>query len=235
MAAFFEDITPYYGLWERNADGQTLEEFLESYDPNRFEHPSVTVDTLVFRHPHDMKTVEEGLELLLIRRGNHPGLGKWALPGGFVDMKEDTQDAAARELQEETGLTGLPMEQLRAWGEWKRDPRTRIVTVAYLALIEEGLVAHAGDDAADAGFFAVRFAAEKTERRDARLYTDWRLTLTRADGVEVSALVRVGENEKALLREQSFEQLESNGLAGDHPCIITQALLHLQERIRELG
>ena len=235
MASFLEDLTPFYGTVERNASGQTLEEFLEAYNPNKYQNPSVTVDTIVIRHPREPRTVETGLELLLIRRGNHPSIGKWALPGGFVNLREDTIDAAKRELQEETGLTGLPVEQLRAWGEYERDPRTRIVTVAYLALIEEGRKVKAGDDASDAAFFDVEFRLENTEVCSGRRTDRYVLRLARSDGAEkLSAEVEVSENTEGLLREQRFRVVREDGLAADHPAIIVQALLHLQDRIREM-
>ena len=234
MSRYLEDISLFYGDQERNAKGETLEEFLEAYDPNRYQNPSVTVDTIVIRHPKNPVTVAEGLSVLLIRRGNHPSIGKWALPGGFVNYREDTIDAAKRELEEETGIKGLPVEQLRAWGEYQRDPRTRIVTVAYLALIEEGMKAKAGDDAADAAFFRVRLKEIQKTRVENRIHTRYQLTLVREDAPEtvLEAEVEVGENAEGLLREQTFRVVSEKGMAADHPAIILQALLHLEERIR---
>ncbi len=78
----------------RNQAGQTLEEFLAAYRPKDYPHPSVTVDLLVF------SLEKEQPELLMIRRGNHPCLGCWALPGGFVEPQEFVEAAAARELKE---------------------------------------------------------------------------------------------------------------------------------------
>ena len=79
----------------------TEEEYLKTYNPNKYEKPSVTTDILIF-------TVNENheLELLLIKRGGHPYKGKWAIPGGFVNMTESLDDGAKRELKEETGLSG---------------------------------------------------------------------------------------------------------------------------------
>lgn len=92
---------------------------------------------------------EESIRLLLIKRKNHPFLGCWALPGGFVEMTESLRDAAARELEEETGVKGMYLEQLYTFGETGRDPRSRIISVAYMAVIDgSGLKVQAGDDAA---------------------------------------------------------------------------------------
>lgn len=234
MPAFLEDISGFYGTVERNEAGQTLEEFLEAYDPNKYQNPSVTVDTIVIRHPKQVETVEQRLQLLLIRRGNHPSIGKWALPGGFVNLREDTMDAAKRELEEETGLSGLPVEQLRAWGEYRRDPRTRIVTVAYLALIEDSMEAKAGDDASDAAFFDVDFHIQSRTREDDRQTTVYELKLTRTDAdLTLYAEVEVKENIHSLLKEPTYRVIREDGLACDHPAIITQALLHLAQRIEE--
>lgn len=232
---YLQDISQFYGEVERNAAGETLEEFLDAYDPNRYQNPSVTVDTIVIRHPRNPVTVAQGLEILLIKRGNHPSIGRWALPGGFVNYREDTIEAARRELEEETGLSGLPVEQLRAWGEYKRDPRTRIVTVAYLALIEEGLEAKAGDDASDAGFFHVDFQKINERTENGRINSVYRLGLLRCNEPEtvLTAQVEVGENASGLLKQQTFRVLSTEGLAADHPAIITQALLHLQDRIQK--
>ena len=84
---------------ERNEQGQTLKEFLDSYDASRYRNPSNTVDMLLF-------TVRDGqLQLLLIKRRNHPWINQWALPGGFVDFDEDIDKAVLRELAEETNVS----------------------------------------------------------------------------------------------------------------------------------
>lgn len=110
--------------------------------------PMVTVDTVVLRPG------TAGPEVLLIQRANDPFKGHWALPGGFVDEHEDLEAAAHRELQEETGLTGLSMNQLRAVGTPGRDPRGHTISVVYVAACPAhpcGVLA--GDDAAAARWF----------------------------------------------------------------------------------
>jgi 8-oxo-dGTP diphosphatase len=100
----------------------------ETYDVSKFERPSVTVDVLFF-------TVKDGkLQVLLIKRAAWPFEGYWALPGGFVNMTENLESAAAREIYEECGVKDLFLEQLFTFGEPKRDPRTRVITVTYFAL-----------------------------------------------------------------------------------------------------
>ncbi len=113
--------------------------------------PALTVDVVIF-------TLRENrLHVLLIQRADEPFAGMWALPGGFVRMEESLEDAALRELQEETGLQQAYLEQLYTYGELERDPRGRVVTVTYFALIpaDAPIRAEGGSDASQAGWFPI--------------------------------------------------------------------------------
>jgi 8-oxo-dGTP diphosphatase len=100
--------------------------------------------------------LDSRLHLLLIRRANDPFRGRWALPGGFLDVEEDLEHCAARELMEETGLSGVDLEQLRTFGRPGRDPRERVISVAYYSLLKpEKLDVKPASDAADADWFPV--------------------------------------------------------------------------------
>jgi 8-oxo-dGTP diphosphatase len=135
------------------------ETFLREYDASAYPRPSVTVDIVVFT------VTDSDLKVLLIQRGNPPFEGCWAFPGGFVkvrendDQGESLDEAAARELAEETGLPrgSVFLEQLYTFGAPGRDPRTRVITVAYYALVRPDLVpvVEAGSDAAEAKWFSV--------------------------------------------------------------------------------
>ena len=119
---------------------------MPAYDPSFFPPVAVTVDLVVL-------TIREGsLRALLIRRGEAPFKGRWALPGGFVRPDEDLDQAARRELSEETGIPAdaVHLEQLASYGAQRRDPRMRVVTVAYLALTPDLPSPIAGTDAAAA-------------------------------------------------------------------------------------
>lgn len=113
--------------------------------------PMVTVDAVVF-------AVSAGkTEVLLIERRNEPFKGQWAVPGGFVEMEEELEDAVARELAEETGLTRVRLEQLRSFGKCGRDPRGRQISIAFTGTITDGQDrVRAGDDAAEARWFDIQ-------------------------------------------------------------------------------
>jgi 8-oxo-dGTP diphosphatase len=133
-------------------------EFLASYDPSKYPRVAVTVDVVLL-------TVRAGrLSVLLVQRRGHPFRAHWALPGGFVEPDDDLDDAARRELQEETGVhvagedDDMPLghiEQLRSYGTPGRDPRMRVVSIAYVGFTAHNEAAVAGSDAADARFWAV--------------------------------------------------------------------------------
>ena len=115
-----------------------------------YPRPALTVDCVVFG------LGDEGLKVLLIQRKGEPFKGKWAIPGGFVDLDEGLEDAARRELEEETGIGDVPLEQFHTFGEVDRDPRGRTVSVAYCALVNlEEHRPRASSDAADAAWFAI--------------------------------------------------------------------------------
>ena len=114
-----------------------------------FPRPAVTVDIIIFR------IFENEPEVLLIQRANDPFKGQWALPGGFVDKDEPLEEAAARELQEETGLKGILLTQMHTFGSPGRDPRGHTVSVVYVGYLPLGAKAKAGDDAAKTEWFNV--------------------------------------------------------------------------------
>lgn len=114
----------------------------------KYPHPAVTADCVIFGFDGI------NLKVLLIERGIEPYKGKWAFPGGFVNMNESCEEGALRELKEETGLSTAYIEQFHTFSDPNRDPRERIITVAYYALVRIQEV-NGGDDAAQAAWFAL--------------------------------------------------------------------------------
>ena len=182
-------------------NGLTEAEYLANYRPGDYERPSVTADIAVFQES------TAGWKLLLIRRGGHPFLGKWALPGGFSEPGETVDEAAARELREETDLTGLPLTPFGFFSTPGRDKRAWTMSEGFAALLPEGgPVPKAGDDARETGWFTVdsrwengvlTLAFEGPERFEARLQRDG---------------------------AYAFSILDTGGLAFDHAHIIARAM-----------
>lgn len=110
----------------------------------------VTVDICIFK-----KALNDELFLLLIKRKNEPFKNCWALPGGFVDLGEDIQDAALRELKEETSIEVAHLKQVGAYGRPDRDPRAHTLSVAYFGTVPYKSIAHAADDAKEVGWFGL--------------------------------------------------------------------------------
>lgn len=138
------------------------QEFLKNYQPKDYPGFAYTADIVVF-------TIISGqLSLLLIKRGGYPYKGCWAIPGGFVEQTESSEDAALRELKEETGLTldGIYFEQLKTYSQPDRDPRTRVISTAYVTFIPDLPVPVGGDDADEAHFFAVADILDGNESID---------------------------------------------------------------------
>lgn len=118
---------------------------------SKYEKPSVTVDNVIY-------TIQDNeLKILLVKRDIEPFKGKWAIPGGFVRIHESLEDAAKRELEEETGVKDVYLEQLYSFGDPKRDPRGRVITIAYMALINsEKINLKASTDVSEVQWFSIK-------------------------------------------------------------------------------
>ena len=230
MPAFLNDLTKFYGTGEKNSEGQSLEKFLEGYDSRKYETPSCTTDAVIFSYNNeaDLNHNAPVLKLLMVKRSNHPSIGYWALPGGFANMREDLDMTAKRELEEETGVIGLHMEQLATYGNMDRDPRTRVITTAYMALVQEKEVkVQAGDDAADATWCEVNVVKEKEEANE----NIFRLHIVQQEkGLDTEAIVRHTYS-KGMIREENYEVLNGGMIAVDHAAIIVQAYETIRNRM----
>ena len=237
MPSFLDDISSFYGTGEKNEKGQTLEEFLKEYDPYQYKNPCATTDMVLFSYAGE-KPDTDALKVLLVCRKNHPSIVCWALPGGFVNLRENLEDTARRELQEETGVSGLPVEQFACYGDYQRDPRARVITTAYFSLVNEKEVrVKAGDDAADAAWFTVKLkkGESKDITTDAAVIRreDFSLELENEDrGLKIRAVI-CKEERQGLVRERKYKVKEGGMVAVDHAAILTQALEVIQQRIRK--
>lgn len=228
--AFLDQLERFYGTGEKNRAGQSLEEFLAAYDPKKYDCPSNTTDVIVVRCAEKLKQWGQPLQILMVKRSNHPSIGFWAVPGGFVDMREDLDAGAARELEEETGIRELPLQQLMTWGNYDRDPRWRVITTSYLALVEGDIPVKAGDDAADAAWMDLSLV--QVIKEEAGKDEIWELKLKNEEKhADLRALVRCSRSGHALLSQEKYELMEGVGIAVDHGCLIVQALLYLKARL----
>lgn len=129
------------------------QQFLQNYKPSDYKKPSVTADIVIFT-----VTEHDQLAVLLIKRNGHPYKDKWAIPGGFLNVDcESLDETAARELQEETGVTNAKLTQLYTFSKPDRDPRMHVISTAYTALVpKDNLHIQAGDDAKCAELFVIQ-------------------------------------------------------------------------------
>jgi 8-oxo-dGTP diphosphatase len=201
------------------------EEFLQNYNPAEFERPSVTVDNVIFsifetKTGNYRKNPEQNLYLLLIKRGEHPFMDKWALPGGFVRINESVEESAHRELKEETNLENIYMEQLYTFGNVKRDPRMRIISTAYMALIKpDNIELKADTDAREVSWFKLTYKLSDGKKL--------LISLENENTTINTALIL--NNKKC--GEDRIEIEETGELAFDHAKIIGYALLRLRNKI----
>lgn len=202
-----------------NADGLTEEEFLARYQPGNYKRPSVTVDMMVLR----MMQKLEGMEILLIQRKNHPYIDTWALPGGFVDIDESAYHAAARELHEETGLQDVYLEQLYTMSQPDRDPRMRVIDIAYIALLpyDKAGEAKAGDDAKEALWFQITYENHKIKLQNKE----------RNISIEYALIEKEFPNGVLKIKNYIPEQISEEALAFDHAQIILEGLMRLRNKV----
>lgn len=224
----------------RDKNGLTEQEFLSAYRPGDYERPSMAADMVIFTvtdmAPESTRRLaEKELRLLFIRRGGHPYLGQWALPGGFVRPNETAEQTATRELREETGVDRVYLEQLYTFTQPGRDPRTWVISCAHMALIDSTKVQlKAGDDADDARWFRLsyRLLWEKKEHQEDGFRKVLRYGIELTDD-DLTLRAEVERRIHSTLNgwEEEFVVAEQGDLAFDHARIIACAIERLRGKI----
>lgn len=198
-------------------------EFLEHYDSSIFEKMSVTSDILIFSvssMPQDnyRKLNEKYFSVLLVKRDNYPYKDKWCLPGGFVDIKETTVDAAKRILKNETNLSDIYLEQLYTFDAINRDPRMRIMSVSYMALVDKNKLRN--KLSSNASWFNMTILEDEESIN------------IHFDNEQESFSVVVGKT----LRERTtdrydYEVVKNENLAFDHAIVIASGISRLKNKL----
>ena len=223
-----------------NKQGQTEEEFLAVYNPDEFEKPSVSVDVLLFaiatiENPDVRKLADKKLQVLLVQRDNHPYIGQWAIPGGFVGMNENLNDAALRELREETAVDNVYIEQLYTWGDLGRDPRTRVISTSYMALINKNSCRlQAGTDVVDARWFDVNInIIEEDEKNEADSTITRKVVELVLKAQDITCKARIKETITIINRftTSKLEIIEQDNISFDHAKIIYYGLMRMRNKI----
>ena len=200
------------------------EEFLKDYNKNDFDLLSITTDILIFSVSNEeeenyRKTDKKKMSILMVKRNDYPFKDKWCLPGGFIGIDENLDDAPRRILKNETNLDNIYLEQLYTFGEVNRDPRMRIVSTSYMSLIDKNRFNNKLNP--NASWFDITLYEEKNNIVD--LVLDNKATT-------ISFKIKKVLKEKTTDR-YSFEIIENNNIAFDHPKVILAGLERLKNKI----
>lgn len=216
---------------------QTEQQFLENYrakELEQFEKPSVTVDVLIFtikniESENPRKLPEKRLNVLLVKRDIYPEKGKWSIPGGFVRMDETLEDAAKRTLKAKTGVENVFLEQLYTFGDINRDPRTRVVSVSYMALVRENDI-NVNKLNADCEWFTISKKIQKSESVHDKPFVLETVSLTN----EANTMEYVSKTDttvKCGTVGMNTQILNNGGLAFDHAKILQTGLTRIRNKL----
>ena len=199
------------------------EEFLKNYDVNQFERPSVTSDILLLSVSSGVqnnyrKLKEKFYSVLLVKRKDYPFKDKWCLPGGFVKNSEITEEAARRILAKETNLHNIFMEQLYTFDSIDRDPRTRVLSVSYIALVDKNKLNDSLYE--NASWFNISYIED-----------DKTFTVTLDNGNETLNFVVSKTLKESTTDRYKFDIVKNDSLAFDHPIVIVSGIERLKNKI----
>ncbi len=201
------------------------EEFLKDYNPEAFERLSMTADILIVsvsdqEQTNYRKTSKKMMSILLVKRDDYPFKDKWCLPGGFLNPTSETlEDCAKRVLKRETNLSNIYLEQLYTYDEIDRDPRMRVVSTSYVALIDKNKLEEKMLD--KASWFDITLMEEKDNVVD--------ITLDNGDEL-ITFSIKKTLKEKTTDRYK-FDVLKNDSLAFDHPLVILSGLERIKNKI----
>lgn len=209
----------------------TEQEYLAQYNINNFDRPSVTTDMVLFtldRTQKDIKKIDvNGLQVLLIRRNNHPDVGKWALPGGFCRPTESVLETAHRELQEETGID-TTLHLINTYSDQNRDPRGWIISNAYYGFVhKDDCTLRADTDAWDAKWFTLSHHTTKLLAQTP-IYKKIKHYLTLSNEQDCCYLTVTEERFIQGYQTKRVFQQDVKTLAFDHDIILLETLLQVQ-------
>lgn len=200
------------------------EEFLKDYDSSIFEKLSMTADILLVsvsdqEQSNYRKTSKKMMSILLCKRDEYPYKGKWCLPGGFLDVKKDTlEECAKKVLKRETNLEDIYLEQLYTFDGIDRDPRLRVVSTSYVALVDKNQLTQKVENAS---WFDVTLIEEKDDL----------VEITLDNGEElITFKIKKTLKEKTTDRYQ-FSVVENEKIAFDHPIVILSGLMRIRNKI----
>lgn len=204
---------------------QTEEEFLKHYDPKQFDQLSMTADILLIsvsdhKRKNYRKTSKKAMSILLVKRRDFPFKGKWCLPGGFLNPNGETlEECAKRVLKRETNLQNIFLEQLYTYDDPKRDPRTRVVSTSYMALVDKEKLTDMINE--NASWFDVVLQEETNDK----------IEIVLDNGTDTIKI-----NVKKLLREKTtdryqFQSEKDKDLAFDHDLVIVSGIERLRNKL----
>lgn len=216
-------------------------EFLDKYDINIFERPSVTNDVIIFTtddkvEKNSRKVPKKGMQMLLIKRDDYPDKGKWAIPGGFVKNDESLEEGAVRKLKEETGIDNVYTEQLYTFGEVNRDPRTRVISIGNIALVSKDKINfQKKEETKKSKWFWIDKILVDTNDNNKNTINQYILNLESEDETIKISYEILEKIEKSIFRrkEETYNLLPDSNeqLAFDHYKIINYAIDRIRNKI----
>ena len=199
------------------------EEFLKAYDSSVFEKLSMTTDILIFSVSDGLqenyrKLNKKYFSILLVKRDNYPFKDKWCLPGGFINIDEDLEDSAKRILVNEANIQDIYLEQLYTFGNPNRDPRMRVVSTSYMALIDKNTLNQ--EISSNASWFNVMVLEDEKI-----------IDVILDNGNETIKFKILKKSKEKTTDRYKYEILENDSLAFDHPLVIVNGILRLKNKI----